>query len=306
MKPVLKWVGGKSQILDTILSEFPRSLNNYHEPFIGGGSVLLGLLSLIKEGHIKLSGKVYASDKNDALIGVYHNIQQRADELIVELSKLVKKYLNISGECEVGFTLNRNPIDEEEGLECKEQYYYWLRRVYNNMSKEEKCSCKGAAHFIFLNKTCFRGIYREGPNGFNVPYGNYKNPSIYDEEHIKGISSLIQDVVFRCQGFERSLEYVMEKDFVYMDPPYAPETSKSFVSYTSDGFSRDMHDKLFKLCDNMTHMNNVNFMMSNADVEQVRKCFPSDKYKIQVISCKRSINSKKPDSKTNEVIVKWV
>lgn len=305
VKPILKWVGGKTQIIDTLLSKFPTVINNYHEPFVGGGSVLLGFLTLVAEGHIEIKGNVYASDKNETLISLYVNIQQHPDLVIKELNDIVEAFSLIPNKLASDRKVNRKPLNIEEANLCKEQFYYWIRSTYNKMSTEEKNSPKGTAHFIFLNKTCFRGLYREGPNGLNAAYGNYSNPTIFDEDHILIVSSLLQCVVFTTQGFEASLSSVSQGDFMYLDPPYAPETSTSFVGYTADGFTEDLHKTLFHICDGMTTIPNVSFMMSNADVKLVRDSFPQEKYKIEVVNCRRAINSKKPESTTNEVIIMW-
>ncbi len=308
VKPILKWVGGKTQIIDVILSRFPKVMNNYHEPFLGGGSVLLGFLTLVAEGQIEVKGNVYASDKNEALISLYINVQQHPHKVFNELNELVEVFSRVPGKL-VATTndknVNRKPGNSDEARQCREQFYYWIRMLYNRMSKEEKVSPKGTAHFIFLNKTCFRGLYREGPNGFNVAYGNYNKPTIFDEDHIQIVSSLLQGVVFTTEGFETSLSNVSNGDFVYLDPPYAHETTTSFVGYTADGFDEELHTKLYKICDDMTNIPNVSFMMSNANVQLVRTSFPNNKYKIELVNCRRAINSKKPQSTTDEVIIMW-
>jgi DNA adenine methylase len=296
MKPFLKWVGGKTQILEDVLKEFPDEIENYHEPFVGGGSVLLGFLSSVKLGRIKVSGKVYASDLNSNLIGLYRNIQSCPEQVIREVQKITDEFRKINGT-----VVNRKPTTLQEACTSQESYYYWIRSRFNALTKEERTSTVASA-MLFMNKTCFRGVYREGPNGFNVPFGNYKNPSIIEEQHIMAVSELIKDVVFTSCTFSESLEKVESEDFVYLDPPYAPETDTSFVSYTSDGFDLQSHKLLFQLCHDM-NSKGVKFLMSNADVKLVKDAFCSACYKTKVISCKRTINSKKPNTRTNEVLI---
>ena len=298
-KPILKWVGGKTQILDTLIPDFPAEINNYREIFLGGGSVLLTLLSYVKNGIIKLQGKVYAYDLNEPLMYMYKNIQTRHTELYDKLQTIITEF-NDCGDGEI----NRKPANIEEAKIAKENYYYWTRNKYNQLSLSDQKGILGSALFIFLNKTCFRGVFRVGPNGFNVPYGHYKNPEIINKEHLKEIHNLIQNVIFECCDFNLSLKNTENNDFVYLDPPYAPETSTSFVGYTEKGFNIENHQNLFRLIHNLTD-NNRKIMLSNADVTLVRENF-SDKKKYNILSilCKRSINSKNPDAKTNEVIIK--
>jgi len=297
LKPVLKWVGGKTQILENVLSLFPTEIKNYHEPFLGGGSVLLGLLSRIKSGAIKLSGRIYASDLNANLIGLYQTIQSRPVELIAEGKRLVEEYRRITGT-----EVNRKPTTLQEATTSPESYYFWIRSTFNNLSKEDRATPAAAAMLLFLNKTCFRGLYREGPNGFNVPYGNYRNPSILEEEHIMAVSEAIKDVVFAVAPYTESLKRVQDGDFVYLDPPYAPETGTSFVGYTSDGFALEEHNTLFKSCHAMQDKN-IRFLMSNADVTLVKESFPVPTYSSTIISCRRAIHAKNPESKTNELLI---
>jgi DNA adenine methylase len=262
MKPFLKWVGGKTQLLDTILPLFPADIKQYHEPFLGGGAVLLAFLEQNR------GIPVFASDKNPHLISLYKAVQSGLPQLLDELKQLLDEFIHYSS---------------------PETYYYELRIRFNRAPTP--------AMFLFLNKTCFRGLYREGPNGFNVPFGHYKHPSVFDEQHLRDVSELLQGVTFRCQGFEESLRCVQEGDFVYLDPPYAPETSTSFTKYTSDGFALESHLSLFQLCRGLP----CKFLLSNADVPLVRDSFPG--YTIQTAVCRRAIHAKKPDSTANEVLI---
>jgi DNA adenine methylase len=324
-KPILKWIGGKTQIISNLISKFPKSMESYHEIFLGGSSVLLALLTGIKNKEIVVSKSINAYDYNETLIHMYKNIQNKPNELYNEISKLIEDYHktfdnsdNTDSDNSDSDTdseddtdeksnkkkvINRKPKNLQEAMSSGESYYYWIRQLYNKLSQTDKNTPKGSAMFIFLNKTCFRGMFREGPNGFNVPYGNYKKPEIINREHLMDVSKLIKNVNFVHADFSVSLKNVKSKDFVYLDPPYAPETKTSFVGYTKDGFNIDMHEKLFNICSNMK-LNKIKFIMSNADVELVRKTFPPQLYNTEIISCKRSINSKKPNSKTNEVIIK--
>ena len=297
MKPFLKWVGGKSQIINQVIELFPEKMNNYHEPFLGGGSVLLAFLVHVANGDIKIKGSIYASDLNSNLIGLYKNIQSSPDLLIEEVRKITNEFEKCTDDI-----VNRKATTIEEAMTSPESYYFWIRKNFNSFSNEARTSVLASAMLLFMNKTCFRGIYREGPNGFNVPFGHYKNPSILDEKHIRNISVLIKDVVFTTCPFSVALRKIKKNDFVYLDPPYVPENNKSFVSYTSDGFNLDKHIALFKECCEMREKN-VKMLMSNADVKLVIDTFPSPLYTTKIISCRRSINSKNPDAKTNEVLI---
>lgn len=293
MKPFLKWVGGKTQIMEHIVKEVPSEFNDYHEIFVGGGSVLLTILSLIREGKINMNGSVYAYDSNYRLIQLYQHVQKNKDELYDAVSRYMQVYDSLTGT-----SINRKPKTEEQAQSSKESYYYWLRTLFNQIDKD---SIDSSAIFMILNKTCFRGIYREGPNGFNVPYGHYKNtPIIIQKKHLDEISFLIQDVHFICSDFSDSFKNVKPGDYIYLDPPYAPESKTSFVGYTSNGFSLEMHERLF---DNIKeiHDKNVKFTMSNAKVDLVTDSFKE--FKCIEITARRAINCKNPESSTKEVII---
>jgi DNA adenine methylase len=297
-KPFLKWVGGKTQIINNIINEMPIEMNNYYEIFLGGGSVLFAILSLQQDAHIEIKNKVYAYDFNKPLIYLYKNIQTKPINFIKTITKIIDEFNAIDGD-----VINRKPSNIDEALTSQESYYYWIRKQYNSLDLDGQCGLLGSAYFLFLNKTCFRGVFRTGPNGFNVPFGHYKNPGIIDESTIKTISKLIKNVEFNHASFEESLLNVKKDDYVYMDPPYVPVTATSFVGYTSDGFDLKLHEKLFKMCHKMKD-DNINFTMSNSNAKLVVDEFDKDKYKIEFIECRRAINSKKPESKINEIIIK--
>jgi len=290
-RPFLKWVGGKTQIIDSIISKLPKEINNYHELFVGGGSVLFAILSLQKHDKIIIKDKIYAYDININLINMYKNVQNNKDELYKILKSYYDKYDSITGTI-----INRKPKTIEEAQTSKESYYYWIRYKYNNIDKNTiECS----ALFILINKICFRGMYREGPNGYNVPYGHYKKtPSLISKNELDNISSLIKDVEFKHKCFIESLKDIKELDFVYLDPPYAPENSKSFVGYVEEGFNLKTHELLFE---EIKKIKNIKFIMSNSKVDIVTNSFKD--YNCQEIVARRAINSKNPGSKTTEVII---
>ena len=275
VKSLIKWVGGKTQIIDKLLDHFPKEINDYHEPFVGGGSVPF---PPPPPHRINLKGKVYAYDINEELVSLYKNIQKDYIELYEYLKEELVGPLN-------------NTLD-------KELFYYNIRTKYNNLSKLDKNGIIGSAIFIFLNKTCFRGLYRVGPNGYNVPYGNYKNPEIINKEHLETIHNLIKNVIFECCDYKNVLNKVKKDDFVYLDPPYVPEKKTSFVSYTLNGFNLEEHNILFNLIKNTK----CKFVLSNSDQPLVRESLRS--FTITKIMCKRAINSKNPGSKTTELIIK--
>jgi len=290
-KPFLKWVGGKTQIINDIISKIPTEMNNYHELFLGGGSVLLSVLSLQKQNKILIKNKIYAYDINNDLINVYKNIQNNKEELYKIINLYINEYNSITGSI-----INRKPISIEESKTSKESYYYWIRNKYNKIDKNTiECS----ALFMFINKTCFRGMYREGPNGYNVPYGHYKEtPTIISKTDLDYISDLIKDVEFKHNSFTDSIKNVNDGDFVYLDPPYVPENSKSFVGYNADGFNLETHELLFN---EIKKLKNTKFAMSNAKVDMVTNSFKN--YNCQEIIARRAINSKNPGSKTIEVLI---
>lgn len=265
MKPLLKWVGGKTQILDTLLPLIPATLETYYEPFVGGGSVLLAVLAS------RSPTRVYASDVNPALINVYQCVQSAPEAVSVCLRIL-----------------------EDERGEDPEAFYYRMRDLSNSLPP---AGPQHAALFLYLNKTCFRGVYREGPRGFNVPYGHYKSVELPSLETLLEMAKVLAPVVFSCESFETVLPRVKAGDFVYVDPPYAPETATSFVGYVAGGFS--LHEALFTGLKALP----CPFLMSNSDVPLVREAFPDPNYKTCEVLARRAIHSKDPSARTMEVLI---
>lgn len=267
MKPLLKWVGGKTQLLSEVFSLFPETICDYYEPFLGGGSVLLHLL----DSGISVR-TIYASDTNPILINFYKIVQTKVDAFLAAIA-----YIHV------------NYVDAED----KEQFYYSMRTLFNKTPHD---GIESAALFFFLNKTCFRGVYREGPNGFNVPFGHYKSTEFFHEKDVRDVSRAIQGVVFTCEPFETAMLKPKTCDFVYADPPYVPEKATSFVGYTADGF--DKHETLFKMLKELP----CPFLMSNSNATIVHDAFPIP-YEVKKVEARRAIHSKDPGSRTYEVLV---
>jgi DNA adenine methylase len=292
-KPFLKWVGGKTQIIDSILSKIPKKMENYHEVFLGGGSVLLAVVSLQRQGKITINKRIYAYDINKQLINVYKHIQSNKDVLYHYITEYMNTYENLTGT-----EVNRKPTTLDEAKTSKESYYYWMRSKFNTIDQE---SIERSALFMIINKTCFRGMYREGPNGYNVPYGHYnKTPTIISETDLVHVSELIKNVVFIHSDFNVSIKSIKPGDFVYFDPPYVQENSKSFVGYVANGFDIDMNRTLFAEIKKMAAIN-IKFLLSNAKVELVTEEFKE--FVCEDIVARRAINSKKPGSTTTEVLI---
>jgi DNA adenine methylase len=304
MKPFLKWVGGKTQILPDIIAKFPTHIKNYYEPFLGGGSVLFGLLSAIESGHIQVSGDIYASDANRHLIMVYQVLQTQCDDFICQLTNLSSEF-NTIPILDKTQSVDRNPQNHADALLSHESYYYWIRSEFNSNKSTLSSNLIRSAYFIFLNKVGFRGIYREGPNGFNVPFGHHTTFN-FDPTYLKKLSHILNK--YKVKLTVSSFEHILKSpdlnsgDFIYLDPPYAPETATSFVGYQAGGFTETQHLQLFQLLHTMTSCK-VSFLMSNAHVNLVTQAFPSSDYQTQIIPCRRAINSKNPAAKTNEVLI---
>jgi len=293
-KPLLKWVGGKTQILDEIIPRIPRYVEEYHEPFLGGGSVLLALLS--SPDHT--IERVYAYDVNPRLISFYNHVKTCPQDLYQDIRALFDSYNAIE-------TMNgpRTPVCEEEAVASKESFYYWCRFRFNEQTQHN--SVQSSALFLFINKTCFRGLYREGPHGFNVPFGNYKRVDGVDETHLAHVSTLLvkHNVRLFCRDFRTIAIERTNNVFVYLDPPYIPVNTDSFVTYTASGFDEECHTALINLCIRI-HEHGGGFLMSNSNVPRLHDTFgDTTEYTVHAIPCRRRIHSRTPNATAIEVLI---
>lgn len=293
VRPFVKWAGGKNKLILQIEQYYPKELKEnkidvYIEPFVGGGAILIDIL---KKYNIK---KAYAFDINKNLINCYNIIKDKVESLVLELKKLEEEYLK---------------LDDEN----RKEYYYDIRKKYNSINIEnENEALEKTTYFIFLNKTCFNGLYRENRRGqFNVPIGKYKNPTIFDEENLIKLSKLIKNVTFINGDYRESYKYIEENTFIYFDPPYRPiNKTSSFTSYSKEDFNDENQKKLGEYFRKINDNNsNVKLMLSNSNpknnnekddfFEQIYNGF-----KINEIKANRMINSNKEKrGKISELLI---
>ena len=258
-KPFVKWAGGKRQLIPIINQNLPESFGTYYEPFLGGGALLFHILT-DKNGQ-----KCSISDLNSDLVLAYTTIRDRIDSLIASLKNHEKNYQKDS-----------------------ESYYYSIREN-NPRSEIEKTS-----RLIFLNRTCFNGLYRVNSKGkFNVPLGKYSNPNIVNEENIRAVSHILQSsrISIKCRDFEAVLRDAKKGDLVYFDPPYQPvSATANFTSYTTKDFTYDDLTRLAELCLKLDSRG-CKVLLSNSDSKEVADIFAKNPWKITRIEANRSINS---------------
>lgn len=270
LAPVVKWVGGKRQLLKEIQELVPKTFTTYVEPFVGGGAVLFDLQPK----------KAIINDFNTELINVYRVIKNNSNELIKILQ--VHESLN------------------------SEEYFYKIRALdrsekYNQMNCVEK-----AARIIYLNKTCYNGLFRVNQSGqFNSPYGKYKNPNIVNTPVILAMSKYFNehDIKIMDGDYKAALKNLRKGAFVYFDPPYMPiSSSSSFTGYTENGFNIDKQIELKKECDKL-NSKGIKFLLSNSDHPFIRDLYKD--YEIITVKAKRSINSKgNKRGEINEVLIR--
>lgn len=267
--PVLKWVGGKRQLLDTLRPLLPEKITTYCEPFVGGGAMLF---------HLKPEVAII-NDVNPELIRVYTVIKEDVEGLISELRK---------------FQNTREEFYAVRSWDRDKDYY-------TSLSDTEK-----AARIIYLNKTCFNGLYRVNSKGeYNAPFGNYKNPNIVNEDLLRAVSKYFNaaQIKINSMDYKEVLQNVPDNTFVYLDPPYDPvsETS-SFTGYAKGGFSRDDQIRLRECCDELD-ARGIKFMLSNSATEFILHQYQA--YNITIVQAKRAINSvASKRGKVDEVVIR--
>lgn len=275
-KPFVKWVGGKTQLLDDIKKSLPCDLSQrdnvtYVEPFVGGGAVLFWIL----QEYPNIT-RAIINDINSDLICTYRVVKSNVEKLIIELAKIQSAYL---------------ALDDT----ARKDYFLSQRKRYNDNNNSD---LETAALFIFLNRTCFNGLYRVNSKGkFNVPHGKYSNPRICDEETLRADSAILQRVEILCGDFAETGKYAEENALYYFDPPYRPLTETSaFTSYAKDGFNDTEQMRLRDFCELITKHNSL-FVASNSDPQSVDDgddFFDSlyKKFSIKRVYASRMINSK--------------
>lgn len=272
ISPIVKWVGGKRQLLTEIMPFIHKECSTYVEPFVGGGAVFFELQPK----------KAIINDYNAELINVYTTVRDFPEELIEKLE-----------------VHNRGNTEE---------YFYQLRALdrdpeYLHMDKVEK-----AARMIYLNKTCYNGLYRVNAAGqFNSPYGKYKHPNIVNAANIRAMSEYLRNpkIVIRQGDYRDALKGLRKGAFVYLDPPYMPiSASSSFTGYTENGFTYEQQAALKKECDKL-RKKGIAFLQSNSDCQEIRELYKD--YPVKTVQAKRAINSKADKrGEINELLIYFV
>lgn len=273
VKPFIKWAGGKSQLLNEIRAKYPETIDKYCEPFVGGGAVLLDVLA---NCHPK---EVLINDINAELIGTYKQIRDNIDDVVAFLAELQELFW-------------------KKDDAARKEMYMAKRERFNQLIFANSTGVETAVLFIFLNKTCFNGLYRvNGKGAFNVPIGSYKKPPICDEENLRKISGLLKNVTVQFGDYSECKFFIDSQTFVYIDPPYRPlNATSSFTSYTENGFGDKEQIELGKFVDEIS-AKGAKVVVSNSDPKNSDESdsFFDDlysSYTIMRVSAKRMINSK--------------
>ena len=273
-KPFVKWVGGKSQLLEEIRKKYPQKIEKYCEPFVGGGAVLFDILQKFQPKEVLIN------DINKELINTYLQVKNHCEELINQLNELQTQYKKL-------------------GQEDRKVLFYEKRTRYNELkvNGDELENLEKATLFIFLNKTCFNGLYRVNSKGlFNVPFNNAKNPLICDAENLRSCSQVLQNVILKTGDYKECESFIDEKTFVYIDPPYRPLTQTSaFTSYSENQFLDKEQIELAQFIDNIAKKGST-ILASNSDPKNSNEeddFFDNlySNFEIERVSASRMINA---------------
>ncbi len=273
-QPFVKWVGGKRGLLSQIIPLIPKEFNNYFEPFVGGGALFFELYSL---GLLR-DKKVYLFDINAELINAYDVVKNNPTELIKSLKKFQEKH--------------------------SKEFYYEIRALDREEDFLKKSAVFRAARFIYLNKTCFNGLYRVNSKGYhNVPMGSYKNPNICDEPVIYNASKALQNAIISNTSYKEVMLHASQNDFVYFDPPYYPLTpTSSFTSYSEFSFLENEQIELFEVFKELDKKS-CKVMHSNSDTDFMKELY--SEFCVGEIQANRFINSKSSGrGKISEILVR--
>lgn len=268
LKPLVKWVGGKRQLLPEIHAALPSGFRRYFEPFLGGGAVLFSLAP----------ARASVNDLNAELINLYQVVRESVDELV----RLLAGY----------------PNDAD--------FFYQMRGLDRSAQFGELTAVQRAARTVYLNKTCYNGLYRVNNAGqFNAPFGRYDNPTICDEPTLRAVSAYLseRDIKLFSGDYAASLRGAQAGDFVYLDPPYDPvNPTSNFTGYQSGGFGRTEQIRLKETCDELDERG-VKFLLSNSATEFIKDLY-SD-YHVRTVGASRAINSvASRRGKVDEVLVR--
>lgn len=288
-KPFIKWVGGKSQLLDKIREKYPSKIEKYCEPFVGGGAVLFDVINKFHPREILIN------DINKELINTYLQLKNNCPEIIQRLYDIQRIYKS-------------HTVEENKILFYEKRNRYNELKLNRNENKDE--NLEKAVLFIFLNKTCFNGLYRVNSKGlFNVPFNNAKSPLLCDEQNLRNCSLLIQNVEMKAGDYKECKSFIDDKTFVYIDPPYRPLTqTATFTSYSENGFSEKEQIELRNFIIEISSKGAM-VLASNSDPRNINA---SDnffdklysKFEIERVSASRMINSNaKKRGAINELLI---
>ena len=286
-KPFVKWVGGKSQLLEEIRKKYPQKIEKYCEPFVGGGAVLFDILQKFQPKEVLIN------DINKELINTYYQVKNNCEGMIKQLDELQTQY-------------------KKQGQEDRKVLFYEKRTRYNalKVNGDELENLEKATLFIFLNKTCFNGLYRVNSKGlFNVPFNNAKNPLICDAENLRSCSQVLQNVILKTGDYKECESFIDEKTFVYLDPPYRPLTQTSaFTSYSENQFLDKEQIELANFIEKISEKG-ANILASNSDPKNSNEednFFDNlySNFEIERVSASRMINAN-PEKRgaINEILI---